>query len=223
MEVVSPLTFSRSDQPPAVGSTKRRFACSPIHHDANGVDSIMADDYSDCMMDDSCGFQATKRRRKMNSEEGGHASWGVASPFATAARAPESAHGNPKRSRSRSPPHSPHAKLLELQQTISLQASELSRLKSEHDSTLATVSTLTSRSTKLDNENKILKRAVAIQQERQNQMQSELEQARRVNGEASERIRRLEQMNLTLQYQLQAVASVGNDFMRFSPHPPDVY
>lgn len=131
--------------------------------------------------------------------------------------------GNPKRSRSRSPPHSPHAKLLELQQTISLQASELSRLKSEHDSALATVSTLTSRSTKLDNENKILKRAVAIQQERQNQMQSELEQARRVNGEASERIRRLEQMNLTLQYQLQAVASVGNDFMRFSPHPPDVY
>lgn len=53
----------------------------------------MADDYSDCMMDDSCGFQATKRRRKMNSEEGGHASWGVASPFATAARAPDSAHG----------------------------------------------------------------------------------------------------------------------------------
>ncbi|KAL3798972.1 hypothetical protein HJC23_005111 [Cyclotella cryptica] len=222
MEVVSPLTFSRSDQPPAVGSTKRRFACSPMHNDANGVDSMMADDFSDCMMDDSCGFQATKRRRKMNGEEVGP-SWGVASPFAAAGRAPGSACGNPKRSRSRSPPHSPHAKLLELQQTISLQASELCRLKSEHDSALATVSTLTSQNSKLDNENKILKRAVTIQQERQNQMQSELEQARRVNGEAGERIRRLEQMNLTLQYQLQAVGNVGNDFMRFSPHPPDVY
>jgi len=83
-------------------------------------------------------------------------------------------------------------------------------LKPEHEKTL--------------NENRILKKAVAIQQERQNQAAHEIEAARRYRIEAEERIRKLEQMNLTLRYHLQAQSpSYGNDFMGFSPRPPDVY
>jgi hypothetical protein len=63
---------------------------------------------------------------------------------------------------------------------------------------------------------------VAIQQDRQHQVNAELEGARRFKEQAEDRIRRLEQMNLTLQYQLQAQnSSAGNDFMGF--RPPDVY
>jgi hypothetical protein len=66
---------------------------------------------------------------------------------------------------------------------------------------------------------------VAIQQERQNQLLGEVEEGRRFRVEAEERIRRLEQMNLSLQYQLQQSgiggSGGGNDFMRF--RHPDVY
>ena len=66
---------------------------------------------------------------------------------------------------------------------------------------------------------------MAIQQERQNQLLGEVEEGRRFRVEAEERIRRLEQMNLSLQYQLQQSGSGGsgggNDFMRF--RHPDVY
>ena len=88
---------------------------------------------------------------------------------------------------------------------------------------MASHSELNAQNTQLANENKILKKAVAIQQERQTHLSHEIEEAKRVNGEASERIRRLEQMNLTLRYQLQAQQGAGNDFMGFSPRPPDVY
>lgn len=83
---------------------------------------------------------------------------------------------------------------------------------------------LRSQNQKVENENRILKRAVTIQQDRQHQLNEELEGARRFKEQAEERIRRLEQMNVTLQYQLQAQSSsAGNDFMGFSPRPPDVY
>ncbi|KAK1743786.1 hypothetical protein QTG54_005383 [Skeletonema marinoi] len=73
---------------------------------------------------------------------------------------------------------------------------------------------------KVEHENRILKRAVTIQQDRQHQVSAELEGIRTFKEQAEERIRRLEQMNLTLQYQLQA-QNAGNDFMGF--RPPDVY
>ncbi len=40
---------------------------------------------------------------------------------------------------------------------------------------------------------------------------------KRINREAAERIRRLEQINLTLLYQFRSVGSLGNDFVRFGP------
>lgn len=77
---------------------------------------------------------------------------------------------------------------------------------------------------KVEHENKILKRAVTIQQERQTHLNAELEGARQFKVDAEERIRRLEQMNLTLQYRLQAVTmSPVNDNMWSSPRPPDIY
>jgi len=115
-------------------------------------------------------------------------------------------------------------KLDELQQLIGQQASEIERNKTEKEAAQASAAELSAQNDKVEHENKILKRAVTIQQERQNQMSSELEAARRFRVEAEDRIRRLEQVNLTLQYQLQAAnSSSGNDFMGFSPRPPDVY
>jgi predicted RNase H-like nuclease (RuvC/YqgF family) len=112
-------------------------------------------------------------------------------------------------------PNPTHQKIQELQQVVQQQAAEIDHLKSENGS-------LQTHNQKVEHENRILKRAVTIQQERQHQVNSELEGARRFKEQAEDRIRRLEQMNLTLQYQLQAQnSSAGNDFMGF--RPPDVY
>lgn len=95
------------------------------------------------------------------------------------------------------------------------QAAEIDHLKSENGS-------LQTQNQKVEGENRILKRAVTIQQDRQHQVNAELEGARTFKEQAEDRIRRLEQMILTLQYQLQAQgSSAGNDFMAF--RPPDVY
>ena len=86
----------------------------------------------------------------------------------------------------------------------------MNNLKSEHDKVLS--------------ENKILKKAVTIQQERQNQAASEIEAARQFKFDAEARIKKLEQIILSLRYHLQAQQSnPGNDFMGFPPRPPDVY
>ena len=110
--------------------------------------------------------------------------------------------------------HHAHQKIQELQQVVQQQAAQIDHLKSENES-------LHTQNQKVENENRILKRAVTIQQDRQHQVNAELEGARTFKEQAEERIRRLEQMNLTLQYQLQAQNSSGNDFMAF--RPPDVY
>lgn len=70
-----------------------------------------------------------------------------------------------------------------------------------------------------------MKKAVLIQQERQNHASSELNAARQFKVEADDKIKKLEQLVLSLRYHLQAQHhnSPGNDFMRFPPRPPDVY
>ena len=68
----------------------------------------------------------------------------------------------------------------------------------------------------------MLRKAVTIQQERQNQAESQLKAAQVYRKEADERVRKLEQMVLSLRYHLQAQQpNLGNDFM--APRPPDVY
>lgn len=221
MEVVSPLTFARSSQ-----SGKRR--CSPIR----GA-SVASEDFD---MDDCSGygFQATKRRKRYSNSGGGDSfafqakeNW-PPSPFVSASSRSPHAHdaaGLPSTKRSRSPQQDDASaqKLRELQQVVEQQAAEIQRLKCEKEAASASASQMTSYHVKVEHDNKILKRAVAIQQERGNQMTGELEGARQFKAEAVDRIRRLEQMNLTLQYQMQAKSASGDDFMGFSRRPPDVY
>lgn len=225
MEVVSPLTFARAQ------GGKRRFG-SPIHGaSAMAAKNTATEDFD---MDDCSGygFQATKRRKRLSNDGGGNSfafqskeNWSM-SPFVQApSRSPlAAAAAIPSTKRSRTSHHddSSTQKLQELQQMVEQQAAEIQRLKSEKDTVEASANQLSSQHAKADHENKILKRAVAIQQDRGNQMTAELEGARQFKAHAEDRIRRLEQMNLTLQYQLQAnSAPPSNDFMGF--RPPDVY
>lgn len=113
---------------------------------------------------------------------------------------------------------------LELQRVVDQQAAEIERLKSEKQSVESSYAELKSHHEKISGENRILKKAVTIQQERQNQAVQEIEAACKYRAEAEERIRKLEQMNLTLQYHLQSQSSCnGNDFMGINPRPPDVF
>jgi len=235
MEVVSPLTFSRSNQ-----GGKRRFAYSPLHDVAVNIAAVAgvpdpSDDFD--MSDDpsNFGYQAPKRRKKYSSDCGDSTSFlpmtassTAPSPFAMARSNQNGASF--KRSRISTPDESSSSPLLaqqkfiEIQRVVEKQASEIERLKAEKESSKTSLVTFSAQHVKMENENRILKRAVTIQQERQNHMSSELEGARRYKEEADERIRRLEQMNLTLQYQLQAHSTpAGNDFMGFNHQPPDVY
>lgn len=104
------------------------------------------------------------------------------------------------------------------------QAAEIENLKQEKSNLESNVGSLKSENERMVNDNKILKRAVTIQQERQNQAASEIEAARRFKYEAEDRIKKLEQVILSLRYHLQTQQSnPANDFMGFSPRPPDVY
>lgn len=240
MEVVSPLTFARAGQ----AGAKRRFG-SPIHGTsvtAVAGNSTAGGGAEDFDMDDSCsgyGFQSAAKRRKRFSNDGGGGgggggdafsfqskenNWSLSSFVQASTRSPHAAgSGLPsiKRSRTSHDDTTSQQKLQELQQMVEQQATEIQRLKSEKDNAEESATQLSAQHAKVEHENKILKRAVAIQQERGNQMNAELEGARQFKAQAEDRIRRLEQMNLTLQYQLQANSSSGNDFMGF--RPPDVY
>lgn len=226
MEVVSPLTFGRAQ------GGKRRFG-SPIPG-APAAANMAAEDFD---MDDCSGygFQSAAKRRKRFSADGGGGgdsfsfqskeNWSMSPYVQTPVRSPHAASALPSTKRSRASQHDDASaqKLQELQLMVEQQATEIQRLKSEKDSVESSASQLSAQHAKGEHENKILKRAVAIQQERGQQMTAELEGARQYKVQADERIRRLEQMNLTLQYQLQANSTSGNDFMGFGTRPPDVY
>ena len=100
---------------------------------------------------------------------------------------------------------------------------EIESLKSEKAGLETSLSTLRTEHDKVLTENKTLKRAVIIQQERQNQALSEINAGRQYKAEAEDRIKKLEQLVLSLRYHLQAQQhnTPNNDFMGF--RPPDVY
>jgi hypothetical protein len=109
-----------------------------------------------------------------------------------------------------------------LQRVVSSQAAEIDGLKSEKQNVESSMNNLKLDHDKVLNENRILKRAVTIQQERQNQAASEIEAAHKYKFDAEDRIKKLEQIILSLRYHLQAQQNhPGNDFMGF--RPPDVY
>lgn len=223
MEVVSPLTFARTNP-----GGKRRFG-SPVHGDSELTSSATTAAAEDFDMDEcpAYGVPAAKRRRRFLNGGGVELdsfSFQAKENFATSSfvQAPRHSHSHPaaallstKRNRaSIQPDHVSVQRLQDLQHVVEQQAAEIQRLTSENDSAQRSASELSTQHSKVEHENKILKRAVAIQQERQNLLSAELEGARQFKLEAQDRIHRLEQMNLTLQYQLQQSNSTpGNDFM----------
>ncbi len=110
----------------------------------------------------------------------------------------------------------------DLNVVVQQQSQEIASLKQEKTTLENTAHELRVENERVVNENKILKKAVTIQQERQNHAASELQAANNYKVEAEDRMKKLEQMILTLRYHLQAQQShPGNDFM--GTRPPDVF
>jgi len=229
MEVASPLPFSH-----AQAGNKRRFACSPIM-DAPGAMGMDAsnDDYA---MDDSGYAHSFKRRRfgaasenvDMNQSSSivPSATSFISMPFGNGL-ASNRATGSSSWKRHRSddsttkpnPPAENHA-----QQTIDRQTVDIERLNSEKSAVVHSLNELKVTYEKTVSENKILKRAVTIQQERQNQAATELNAAHKYKGDAEDKMRKLEQIILSLRYHLQTQQPcTGNDFMGLNERPPDVF
>ena len=112
----------------------------------------------------------------------------------------------------------------ELKLLVESQAAEIASLKNEKVAIESSFNSLKVEHERVVNENRILKRAVTIQQERQNQAVTEIEAARQYKAGAEEQIKKLEQIILSLRYHLQAQQpNPGYNFMGFPPRPPDVY
>lgn len=128
--------------------------------------------------------------------------------------------------RSRTDASSPSSSDGDLRKVVDTQAAEIQSLKADKATLENSFTALKGEHDKVVHENKTLKKAVLIQQERQNHASSELNAARQYKAEAEDRIKKLEQLVLSLRYHLQAQQNntpVGNDFMGFPPRPPDVY
>jgi len=112
-----------------------------------------------------------------------------------------------------------------MREIINKQAEELETLRLDKTSLEGNNLELRSQNDKLLNENKILKKAVNIQQERQHHTALELDAARKYKDDAENRIRRLEQIIVSLRFHLQAQQQhcSDHDFMNFNNRPPDVF
>lgn len=102
------------------------------------------------------------------------------------------------------------------------QAAMIESLKKEKGVSEVSLTHLQTDHEKIQKENKLLRRAVNIQQDRQNQAENEIKAAHEFRAGAQGQIKKLEQVILSLRYHLQAQQpSYGNDFM--GHRPPDVY
>mmetsp|Transcript_23376 Transcript_23376/g.35902 ORF Transcript_23376/g.35902 Transcript_23376/m.35902 type:complete len:229 (-) Transcript_23376:1033-1719(-) len=228
MEVASPFPM-----PAATKGTKRSFSYSPMLDAAgSGLEST---DMMDNMESDT--FMHTAKRRRFHQNESisfipnfqgvPTVSTPMKSPFQSPAvpSAKRARHGLTTASLvSAQAENSSQQRISELERVVQQQNGEVSQLKEERNDIEKSFASLKSVHEKTLNENKILKRAVTIQQERYNQAASEVECARQYKNNAEEKIRKLEQVIMTLRYHLQAQgAFMGNDFMGRPPHPPNVF
>lgn len=112
-----------------------------------------------------------------------------------------------------------------MQKVIDSQAAEIQSLKSNKTLLEGMLHSFKAEQDKMSEENRILKRGVAIQHNAQTNSASELQATKQQNVQLKEENRMLQQQVLSLRYQLQAHASAPmDDFMGgFSPRPPDVY
>lgn len=221
MEVASPLTV-----PHAAAGSKRSLVCSP-----GLMDTTTRNPFATVGMDmsDDTMQRAFKRRRfQPDTTMDNVDSSTEYPPFMNMALARSksmfpSNNGSMKRCRQEAPGPSQNQPD-NLERVVESQASEIEYLKNAKANLETSLANLKSDHEKTLNENRILKRAVTIQQERQTQASNDLEAARQYKVSAEENIRRLEQMILSLRYHLQAQQPhTGNDFMGFPPQPPDVY
>mmetsp|Transcript_27023 Transcript_27023/g.59441 ORF Transcript_27023/g.59441 Transcript_27023/m.59441 type:complete len:224 (-) Transcript_27023:304-975(-) len=223
MEVASPppVPFGR-------GSAKRHYPGSPGFVDATNRNpfAMISGDSSDEYMQQ----RSFKRRRFTSTDEmmGGDTENNqnqsfvqFQQPIVAKGNYTISSHGpHSKRSRTE---HQSTQQINELQNVVNSHGAEIESLKSDKVGLEESLNTLKTEHDKVVYENKTLKRAVVIQQERQNQALSEINAGRQFKAEAEDRIKKLEQLVLSLRYHLQTQQhnTPGNDFMGF--RPPDVY
>jgi peptidoglycan hydrolase CwlO-like protein len=116
---------------------------------------------------------------------------------------------------------STHPVQQDLNRLVGEQASIIESLKKDKSTVESSLASLKTDHEKISKENSILRRAVTIQQDRQNQAENQIKAAQQYRAGTEDQIKKMEQVILSLRYHLQAQPSVGNDFMgnRF----PDVY
>jgi len=217
MEVASPLPFATGN--------KRRFACSPnVDAAVMGMD-VSSDDYA---MEDSSGYHSFKRRRFGSSDmDINQSSSLVPSTLSLVCGGNVSTRASVSSLKRHRVEDSNTTKFAsenhELQRTVDKQTLNIERLNFEKSAVVNSYNELKATHEKTVSENKILKRAVTIQQERQNHAAGELDAARKYKGIAEDKMRKLEQLILTLRYHLQAQQPC-NDFMGLNnQRPPDVF
>ena len=106
----------------------------------------------------------------------------------------------------------------QLQGVVEEQAAVIESLKSDKKELQSSMESLKTEHDRSVKENHILRKAVQILQDRQNQAENELKNAEKYREGAEEQMRKMEQMILSLRYHLQTQQSnAGNDFMGM-PH-----
>lgn len=242
MEVASPLTYVKA-------GTKRRFACSPMmeeDYNSMGDDttSSVAPVHNPTAAATTTPFSlppasspfehSFKRRRFENNENvpnhngfamsssggGGVVPLGGIASVACKGSLKRQRHDEPEIHYS--PPPSKH-QLQQLQTTLENQQTQIQTLTSEKTKLEQTLSTLSSSNEQLQAQNKILKNGIRIQQDRQGQMQNELEAARCYKVEAEEKFKRYEGMISQLRYHLQTQNSFQGEHHFMPRPPPDVF
>lgn len=109
----------------------------------------------------------------------------------------------------------------DLSPVVEEQSKQIASLKKDKTDMESENSHLKSDNGRLTKENQLLRRAVAIQQDRQTQAENDLKAAHEYRAGAEERIRKLEQLILSLRYHLSQQNPIGNNFLE--QRPPDVY
>lgn len=111
----------------------------------------------------------------------------------------------------------------ELNRVVAEQALLIDSLKEDKSQLEESLKSLRSDHERISKENQILRRAVSIQQERQNHAENELKAAHQYREDAEDKMKKLEQIIVSLRYHLQTqqCSSMGNDFLHH--RPPDVF
>ena len=110
----------------------------------------------------------------------------------------------------------------QLNRVLEEQSAKIESLKTDKKELQSALETLRTEHERTVKENHILRKAVQIQQDRQNQAENELKTAQKYREGAEAQMKKMEQMILNLRYHLQAQqSSRGDDFMGLPP--PNVF